>query len=49
MPGVERHRGLVRLAGWVVAANALAVLGAVALAEPARDAASRFALWCGLG
>jgi hypothetical protein len=39
----------VRLAGWAVALNAVAVLVAAGLGVPVREAAGQFALWCGLG
>ncbi|MEI7925789.1 MAG: hypothetical protein WCI61_06340 [Chloroflexota bacterium] len=45
MPGGR----VARILGWVVALNALAILGATALPVPVREAAGRFALWCGLG
>jgi hypothetical protein len=38
-----------RMAGWFLAANALAVLaGTLGAAEGATDAAQRIAWWCGL-
>ena len=43
----------MRLAGWVLAANALGLLAAVALgatvSDAAQDVAQRIALFCGLG
>ena len=41
------RRGL-RTAGWFVAFNAIAFFIAVTLGGTAREAAQRFALWCGL-
>ena len=40
---------VARILGWVMALNALALLGAATLPAPVREAAGRFALWCGLG
>ncbi len=45
MPGGR----VARILGWVVAANALAILGVTALPTPVREAAGRLALWCRLG
>lgn len=39
----------VRLLGWLLAANALALLVAASVAPSVRDAAQRLVLLCGLG
>jgi hypothetical protein len=43
---LDRHA--VRLTGWVLAANALALLAAVALGGSVSEAARHAALFCGL-
>lgn len=45
----EAKGRVVRLTGWLVAANALLLLGAGLLPAPVRDAAGRFVAWCGIG
>jgi len=47
--GRGQARRLVRLAGWAVALNAVAVLAAAVLGVPLRTAAGQIALWCGIG
>lgn len=45
----EGGRRAARLAGWLVAANALVLLAAGSLPAPVREAAGQFAAWCGIG